>query len=204
MSTTLQEELEDAAATVDVPNGDLDALIRRAQHRVGRRRRVATTIMAFCVAGIAVVGVSVAGRESSSAPAAEESQPRVSAPFNAKRPTRAGLLDLYDDPRPGFPRVDRVEVKKTTWGDVRTVLKRVYNEEQPTTVGDDAEIVYVVVQAGVHLPLHDGRGSVTDDEYKWGAMVFAADDGRPMASFARRDGQMWPLFFDYLTDLRGE
>lgn len=204
MSTTLQEELEDAAATVDVPHGDLDGVIRRANRRVGRRRRVATTIMALCVAGIAAGGATVAGRESSSAPVAEEPQPSTSVPFDAKRPTRAGLLDLYAEPRPGFPRVDRVEVKKTTWGDVRTALKRVYNEEQPATVGDDAEIVYVVVQAGVHLPFHDGHGSATDDQYNWGAMVFAADDGRPMASFARRDGQMWPLFFNYLTDLRGE
>jgi hypothetical protein len=201
MSTTLEGDLEDAAATVHVPIGDLDAVVRRARQRIGRRRRIATTIMAFCVAGVAVAGVRLAGSRSSST--AEEPQPQVSVSFDPKRPTRTGLLDLYDDPRPGFPRVDRVEVKKTTWGDVRTALEQVHHDEPPATIGDDAEVVYVVVQAGLHLPAHDGHGGA-GEEYTWGAMVFAAEDGRPVASFARPDGQTWPLFFVLLADLPGD
>lgn len=204
MSSTLEEELEVAAAAVDVPFGDLDAVVRRAHDRVGRRRRVAMTVMAFWVAGMVVAGVSIAGRDSSSTLPAGEPKPQVSVHLDPKRPTRAGLLDLYDDPGPVFPRVDRVEVKKTTWGDVRAVLRQDHYDEQPTTVGDDAEIVYVVVQSGLHLPYYDGRGGTMVEEYGWGAMVFAADGGRPMAFVGRRDGRSWPVFFDHLADLPGE
>lgn len=202
MSTDLQQELEDAAATVEVPIGDLDAVLQRAQQRVGRRRRVATTVVAFCVLGVSAAGMSLGDRGTSSTPAADQPGPTpVSAPFDARHPTRAGLLDLYDDPRPDFPTVDRVEVKKTTWGDVRAVLKRVYNEEQPESVAPDAEIVYVFVQAGVHVP---SRGRVAQEPFSWGAMVFATDGGRPLTSFAYRDGQDWPLFFGQLEDRGGD
>lgn len=204
MSTTLEQELEDAAATVDVPNGDLDAVLRRAGRRSGRRRHIAATIMAVCVIATVAAGVRIAGRGSSTTPAADPPGPSVTAPFDAKRPTRAGLLEVYAAPRPGFPRVDRVEVKKTTWGDLRAVLKRAYKEEQPGSVAPDSEIVYVVVRAGVNLPSVEGFGPVQLGPYPWGVIVLAADGGGPLTTFAHHDGQAWPLFFDQIEDLGGD
>jgi len=219
MSTTLEHAIDEAAETVEVPTGDLDAVIRRAGHRSGRRRQISATIMAVCVVVTVAAGVSIAGRRTSSAPsadppllstssipAADLPVPSMTAPFDPQRPTRAGLLKVYGVPRPGFPRVDRVEVKKTTWGDLRAVLKRVYNENPPDRVAvapPDAEIVYVVVQAGVRLSTED-FGAVVQAPYQWGAIVIAANGGGPLSSFAYRDGQAWPTFVGQIEDRGGE
>lgn len=204
MTTTLQQELEEVAATVNVPDGDLDAVIRRAGHRSGRRRQIVMMVMAVCVLATAAAGVTTAARRTGSTPVADQPGPSTTAPFDAKRPTRAGLLELYGAPRPGFPRVDRVEVKKTTWGGLRAVLKRVYSEQQPdrVAVAPDAEIVYVVVQAGIRLSTED-FGPGPQKPYAWGAMVFAAEGGSVLTSFAYRDGQAWPLFVSQIEDLGG-
>lgn len=207
MSDTLRQDLEAAAADVDVRGGDLDKVIRQAHRRVRRRHQVVATIMVLGIMGATAAALGLAGRESPSASTAEPSEPPVTAPFDATRPTRSGLIDLYDDPRPGFPRVDRVAVKKTTWGDVRAALRTAYGPEYDREgqlgVAPDEEVVYVVVQAGVHVPSAEGRGG-EGEVYNWGAMVFVAEGGRPVMTFGRRDDHLWPTFFDRLEDLGGE
>jgi len=205
MTYTLQQDLEQAAADVDVPDGDLDAVIRRARRRTHRRHQRATMLVGVLAAAVAVVVVNTS-REPSSRTAAAPSSVVIGPTVNPvlyddRKPTRSGLLGYFEQPLPGVERVDRVAVKKATWGQVARLLRRTYEfGSEPDMIGGATEMTYVVVQSGVLSPPAGEPGAEMTRSYA--VMVFAAEGGRPLVH--RRDREAWPVFFDELEDQGGE
>lgn len=206
MTYTLQQELEQAAAGVDVPDGDLDAVIRRARRRTLRRRQGAAMLLGVLSAAIAVVVVNTSREPSSTTvatPSTEVSRPTANPGlYDQRKPTRAGLLHYFEQPLPGVERVDRVAVKKATWGQVAPLYRRTYElGSDPDMIGGATEMTYVVVQAGTLSPPAGEPGAEMTRTYA--VIVFAAEGGRPLVHLNRRDREAWPAFFDELEDQGG-
>jgi hypothetical protein len=207
MTHTLQQELEQAAAGVDVPGGDLEGVIRRARRRSRRRHQRATMVVGIFAAALAVAAVNASREPSSptaSAPSSEPGGPTLSpALYDDRKPTRAGLLRYFERPLPGVEQVDRVAVKKATWGQVALLMSRTFElGSEPDMVAAVTEMTYVVVQAGVlSSPADDPSVEKTRT---YAVVVFAAEGGRPLLHSNRPGREAWPEFFDELVDEGGE
>ena len=206
MPYSLQQELEQAAACLVVADGDLEAVVRRARRRTLRRHQRATMLVGIFAAALAVIAVNTSrepGSTAAVAPSSESGGPTVSpAPYDDRKPTRAGLLGYFERPLPGVERVDRVAVKKATWGQVASLMSRTYQlGSQPDTIGAATEMTYVVVQSGTLSPPADNPGAETRT---YAVIVFAAEGGRPLVHLNRPDREPWPAFFDELQDEGGE